>query len=64
MTFAIYETSPAGTRYTVAVCATFKAAERKIQKIGVIHYERDADYPGCADAMMKDGRVLSVGPIA
>ena len=59
--FAIYESN--GLHQTKLVeFATFMAAYTYVKKQEPISLEQDFDYPGCADAYMKDGRILTIEP--
>lgn len=32
-------------------------------ELGALHMEDDADYDGCADAYLSDGRVIAIQPV-
>jgi hypothetical protein len=59
--FQIIETD--ARRPTVLDTAkTFDAAKAQVESMGVEFMEDDADYVGCADAYLKDGRVIAIQP--
>lgn len=41
----------------------FAAAKARVAAMGVEFMEDDADYIDCADAFMKDGRILAIQPV-
>ncbi len=49
-------------RTVVATFDTFTQAESYVLGLGVIAYELDRQYPGCADAYTKAGTVLAIQP--
>lgn len=42
---------------------SFEAARAKVEAMGSAFMEIDADYPDCADALLNDGRVISIQPV-
>jgi hypothetical protein len=61
--FQVYECN-GPWRTIAATFDSFAAAESYVQGLGVAHFERDADNAGCADAFMRDGRLLAIEPRA
>jgi hypothetical protein len=60
--FEIIESPTPTQRNTIATAETFEEAKAKVEAMGVVLLEDDADYPGCADAYTTDGRVLAIQP--
>lgn len=60
--FAIYEFC-GSTRHELARVDDFDAALARIEAMGSVLVEADSDYPGCADAFLRDGRVVAVEPV-
>lgn len=60
--FEIIESGMNGRRKVIATTDTFAAAKAKVEAMGVSFMEDDADYEGCADAYMTDGRVIAIQP--
>jgi hypothetical protein len=42
--------------------ATFEEALLKVEAMGAICLEEDADHEGCADAFLRDGRIMMIQP--
>ena len=60
MTFTVFEYAHSGRRSTIADFDTFDAAEAYVQSLGLVHYERDEDFPGCADAFTNSGLIVHI----
>jgi hypothetical protein len=50
------------SRRVIATVDDFKTAKARVEAMGVVLIEDDNDYAYCADAFLKDGRVLSIQP--
>jgi len=50
-------------RTVIVKVVTFEAAKAHVVALGVVMLEDDADYPGCADALLTDGRVIAIQPV-
>lgn len=50
-------------RRTFATFNTFEEAKARVEAMGVVFMEDDADHPNCADAFMTDGRVIAIQPV-
>ena len=61
--FQVYETS-LHKRRVIRQLDSFDEAEAFVRGMGVVEFQADADFPGCADAFTKDGRVVCVQPAA
>lgn len=61
--YQITDFSAYAGRAVISSHATFEEALRALRGMGIAHYERDEDHPGCADALMHSGRVLSIQPV-
>jgi hypothetical protein len=48
---------------TLATLDTFEAAKDYVNGLDPLLVEDDKDYPGCADAFLKDGRVVAIQPV-
>lgn len=46
----------------IASKPSFNEAIAYVEKLGAIMIEVDADYQGCADAFLKDGRIIAIQP--
>lgn len=60
--FEIIETHMNNRREVIATAESFDAAKATVTAMGVSFMEDDADYPGCADAFMNDGRTIAIQP--
>lgn len=60
--FEITELGMNGRRTIIATAESFDDAKAKIEAMGVAFAEDDADYPGCADAYLNDGRCVAIQP--
>lgn len=49
-------------RHVLATKPTLEEAMAYVEGLGVVLLEKDADYLDCADAFLKDGRVLTIQP--
>lgn len=61
--FEIIENGMNGRRAVIATAESFDAAKAAVVAMGVSYMEDDADYAGCADAYLNDGRVVAVQPV-
>lgn len=61
--FEVTEITTTGRREVLATESSFIAAKNKVEEMGVLFMEDDADYPGCADAYLKGGRVVAIQPV-
>lgn len=52
----------ASRRNVLARLDTFEAAKAKVESMGIAHMEDDSDYPNCADALLRDGRIIAIQP--
>jgi hypothetical protein len=59
--FDIFQSS-IHSRRVMSTHATFEAAEAALLAMEPVHYERDADNPGCADAYLKTAVVVCIEP--
>jgi hypothetical protein len=50
-------------RTVIAKVDTFEAAREHVAALGVVMLEDDADHPGCADALLTDGRLIAIQPV-
>ena len=62
--FAIYRLSesPHGRRDVISYFSTFEAAKDVALSLNPIDFEEDADHPGCADFITKDGTIYAIEP--
>jgi hypothetical protein len=60
MSYLVYELGALSGRHELARLATFEEAEAHVMALDPICYERDADYPGCADAFLKSGLIVHI----
>lgn len=61
--FEITELEMNGHRKIISTRNTFECAKAEAVAMGVSYMEDDADYPGCADAYLTDGRVIAIQPV-
>lgn len=63
MAIQVLEAVGIGCRYAVIETkATFEEAKAYVETLGVVLMEDDADYVNCADAFLKDGRIIVIQP--
>ena len=60
--FKVYESNGVSSKREIVQFDTFLAAFAYIQNQFPISLELDHDNKGCADAYMKDGRILCIEP--
>lgn len=61
--FEIVETHNSGRREVLATAESFVEAKNKVQEMGVLYMEDDADHADCADAYLVGGRVVAIQPV-
>ncbi len=59
----IIEADSLSNRRRIATAETFEEAMTMVENMGAAFWEEDADYVDCADAFLKDGRIISVQPV-
>lgn len=63
MNIQVLEAVGVSNRYAVIkTCASFDEAVAYVEGLNPICFEKDADYPNCADAFLRDGRILAIQP--
>jgi hypothetical protein len=63
-TFLVYESGAMSGRRELARFGDFDAAETFVKALPLVAYNRDEDYPGCADAFTKDGMVVCIAVLS
>ena len=61
--FEIIESTGLHRRTVIATLPTFEEAKAKVETMGVAFMEDDEDYPGCADVLLNDARLLAIQPV-
>jgi len=59
----IIETNMNGRHTILATVATFAEAKNAVNEMNPAFMEDDSDHHDCADAYMRDGRVLAIQPV-
>lgn len=49
-------------RTVLGTYASFADAKAYVEALGVVFMEDDASYSNCADAFLKDGRIIAIQP--
>lgn len=60
--YEIIEVNMNARRTVIATAASFEDAKKLIADKAAF-MEDDADFPDCADAFLKDGRVVAIQPV-
>lgn len=63
MAIAVMELTGAFTRNTIATTDNFEAAKAFVNtSYDVVYMEDDSDHENCADAYLRDGRLICIQP--
>lgn len=61
--FEVIEAGFNGYKKMHVIKPSFADAKAYVESLGVSYMEDDADYEGCADALLTDGRVVAIQPV-